>query len=65
MKGLEYAVYKGDSLVCIGTINECANYMDVLPKTVKFYLTPTYQKRLAKRKKARNYITVIKIDNED
>lgn len=65
MKKLEYAVYKGDSLICLGTINECAEYRGVLPKTVKFYLTPTYQKRLTKRKKARNYITVIKIEDED
>jgi mannitol/fructose-specific phosphotransferase system IIA component len=60
----EYAVYKGDSLIVIGTIKECAEHMGVLQKTVRYYLTPTYEKRLAKRKKARNYITVFKLDDE-
>lgn len=47
----EYAVYKGDNLICIGTAKECAVEMGVQPETIKFYTTPTYQKRLAKRKK--------------
>lgn len=62
---MEYAVYKGDSVVCIGTLNECAVYMGVLPETVRFYTTPTYQKRVAKRKNPRNYITVIKLEDDE
>jgi hypothetical protein len=58
-----FAVYKGDSLICIGTIKECAAQMGVQPDTVKFYTTPTYQKRLAKRKNPRNYLTVFEIDD--
>jgi hypothetical protein len=61
----EYVVYKGDSLICIGTIKECAAHMGVQPDTVKFYTTPTYQKRLAKRKNPRNYLTVFEIDDLD
>jgi hypothetical protein len=61
---VEYAVYKGDTFICMGTVNECAEHMNVLPETVKFYTTPTYAKRIAKRKNARNYITVIKLDDE-
>ena len=60
----EYAVYKGDSFICAGTINECAEYMGVLAKTIRFYTTPAYQRRIEKRKNARNYITVIKLDDE-
>ncbi|PFW97664.1 hypothetical protein COL29_02465 [Bacillus pseudomycoides] len=60
----EYVVYKGESLICIGTIQECAQQMGVLPKTVHFYLTPAYQRRLAKRKKARNYLTVTVLDED-
>jgi hypothetical protein len=61
----EYAVYKGESMICIGTIKECADHMGVLPETVKFYTTPTYKRRIEKRKNPRNYITVFKLDDEE
>ncbi|MED1403893.1 hypothetical protein P4U07_13835 [Bacillus mycoides] len=60
----EYVVYKGESLLCIGTIQECADYMGVLPATVRFYTTPSYQRKLAKRKKARNYLTVSVLEED-
>ena len=59
----EYAVYKGDTLLAIGTAVECAEELNVLPDTIKFYTTPTYQRRLAKRKNPRNYRVVIKLDD--
>lgn len=46
----EYAMYRGEDLLCIGTIREIAEELNVKVETVRFYLTPTYQKRLAKRK---------------
>ncbi|WP_410985306.1 hypothetical protein [Bacillus cereus] len=58
----EYAVYKGESLVYIRTIQECAQRMGVLPTTVRFYMTPAYQRRLAKRKNPRNYLTVTELE---
>jgi hypothetical protein len=64
MKLNEYAVYKGETLICIGTIKECAKHMGVLPETVKFYTTPSYQKRLSKRKNPRNYLTVTKLEDD-
>ncbi len=60
---MEVAVYKGDELICIGTVKECAEHMGVTPKTVRWYLTPTYEKRIAKRKRARNHITVVRLDD--
>ena len=67
MKLKEYAVYKGENLVCIGTAKECAAEMGVLPETIKFYTTPTYQKRLARRKKssAAGYLTVSKLEEDE
>ncbi|MBO1583032.1 hypothetical protein [Bacillus sp. XF8] len=65
MKQKEYVVYKGESLICIGTIKECAQHMGVLPETIYFYKTPAYQRRLAKRKKARNYITVTELEEDE
>lgn len=61
----EYAVYKGESLICIGTMMECAQHMGVLPETVYFYTTQAYQRRLAERKKARNYITVTELEEDE
>lgn len=61
----EYAVYKGESLVCIGTMQECARHMGVLPETVYFYTTQAYKRRLAKRKKAKNYLTVTELEDEE
>ncbi|OQR57868.1 hypothetical protein [Bacillus sp. CDB3] len=60
----EYVVYKGESLLCIGTIQECADYMGVLPETVRYYTTPAYQRKLAKRKRARNYLTVAVLEED-
>ncbi|MCU4966268.1 hypothetical protein ABWK26_22155 [Bacillus toyonensis] len=60
----EYAIYKGESLICIGTVLECAQHLGVLPKTVHFYKTPAYRKRVASRKKARNYLTVTALDED-
>ncbi|MGQ3542417.1 hypothetical protein [Bacillus cereus] len=60
----EYVVYKGESLLCIGTIQEYADYMGVLPATVRFYTKPAYQRRTANRKNARNYITITEIEED-
>lgn len=61
----EYVVYKGESLLCIGTIQECADYMGVLPATVRYYTTPAYQRKLTKRKKAKNYLTVTVLEEDE
>jgi hypothetical protein len=61
---MDYAVYKGEEIVCVGSLKECAERMGVKKETVKFYTTPTYRRRIAKRKRARNYITVIKLEEE-
>ncbi|MED2846550.1 hypothetical protein [Bacillus toyonensis] len=61
----EYVVYKGESFVCIGTAKECAQHMGVLPATVRFYTRPAYQRRIANRKNARNYITVTELEGEE
>ena len=45
MKNNYYAVYKGDKFLFLGTIKECANYLNVTEKTIIFYSTPTYRNR--------------------
>lgn len=61
----DYIMYKGESLIHIGTLDELAEVKGVQRKTIQFYLTPTYQRRIARRKNARNYITVEKLDDEE
>lgn len=59
----EVAVYRGDEMLCTGTVQECAKKMKVLPETIRFYTTPTYRKRLALRKNGRyqDQLIVVKI----
>lgn len=61
----EYVVYKGESFICIGTMQECAQHMGVLPETVYFYTTQAYQRRLDKRKNPRNYLTVTELEEDE
>ncbi|MBR3117790.1 MULTISPECIES: hypothetical protein [Bacillus cereus group] len=46
----EYAVYKGENLLCMGTAFECAEELKVQPDYIKWLTTPTAKRRLAKRK---------------
>lgn len=41
----EYALYKGEDLLAIGTIKEIADKMKVGIRTIYFYQTPTYKNR--------------------
>ncbi|MDR6794203.1 hypothetical protein J2W89_003373 [Pseudarthrobacter oxydans] len=61
----EVAVYKGDELLSIGSIAECAQELNVLPGTIAFYLTPAYERRLALRKNCRKPLRVVRVDDED
>lgn len=56
-KRKEYALYKGDKLVVIGTVKEIAKKLDVSEKTVFFFGSPTYKKRTTE-----NARRLIKID---
>lgn len=61
----EYAVYKGESLLCIGTARECAEELNVRPETIRWYTYPTYQRRLAKRKNPKNCLMVVKLEDDE
>ncbi|WP_375379805.1 hypothetical protein [Listeria booriae] len=45
MKSKEYALYRGDTLLQIGTAEELAKFKKVKRKTILFYATPSYRKR--------------------
>lgn len=49
----EYALYKGEDLLAIGTIPEIAKEMGVKKETMTYYKTQAYRNRL-KRRNAEN-----------
>lgn len=49
-KNVEYAIYKGDKFIDIGTAKELAEKCNVKPETIAYYSSPAYLKRLEKVK---------------
>jgi hypothetical protein len=47
-KNKVYAIYKGEECLGIGTIKELADQFNISQKTICFYRTPTYKKRVKK-----------------
>ena len=58
----EYAVYKGDDLIVMGTANECADFMGVSPDYIKWMTTPTGKRRLASRKNPNKATTAVLLE---
>lgn len=58
----EYALYKGDKLITLGTAEEIANYCGVSAKTIHFYKSPAYKKR-GLGEKSNNRLLLIDIEN--
>lgn len=57
----EYALYSGDEFIMIGTAEQLAERMGVKPETVKWYTTPTAERR---RKEPRKW-DVVNLDEVD
>ena len=45
----EYAVYKGDNIIAMGTLQECATKLNIKPESIMYYKTPTYIKRTTEK----------------
>ena len=60
----EYAVYRGDEFICLGTARECAAYLDVKISTIRFLSSPAHLKRIEKRKGSEDSLIAIKVDDE-
>ena len=58
----EYALYKGDKLLIIGTIDEIAKNQNVQKKTIYFYHSKTYLKR-RKTSHIGNYKILISLED--
>ncbi|TYS68674.1 hypothetical protein FZC76_06930 [Sutcliffiella horikoshii] len=59
-----YAVYKGDEFICVGTAKECADYMGVSEKSVRFLSSPTHKKRM-EASNGTDYKIAIALEDED
>lgn len=45
----DYALYKGDELLFVGTAKEIAEHFNISERTVRHYNTPTYRKRVSSK----------------
>lgn len=61
----EYAMYKGEELLHIGTLDEIAEAHGVKRDTIFYYSMPAYRRKREKTSKDGNYITVIKLDSDE
>ncbi|MPQ22191.1 hypothetical protein CKN82_11280 [Carnobacterium divergens] len=59
---MEYAVYKGDELLGIGTAKELSERLKVKVETIKFYSTASYQKRI--KKENHNRLISVKLEDD-
>ena len=53
-----YAMYKGEKCLASGTLYQLAQQLGIDIQTLRFYLTPTYRKRLKKSKNRRELIRI-------
>lgn len=58
----EYALYRGDEFITLGTREYLAEYLGVKPETITFWATPTHRKRIKNEDKC---LIVIKIEDDD
>lgn len=61
----EYALYKGDEIIGIGTAKELAEKLGIKPETIRWYATPSQEKRVAAAADPENQMIAVKIDEKD
>ena len=57
-----YAMYRGDTFITTGTLTEIAAYCGITYSTARFYLSPTYKRRV---KNAAKRLEVFLLDDDD
>ncbi len=58
---VQYAVYKGDVLLVMGTVKECAEALNVTEKYIRWLTSPAAKKRIKRRKKQKNVTTAVRV----
>lgn len=59
-KPSEYALYKGEQLVAIGTVREIAEERGVSEKSIRFYQSGVYKRR--SKSENNNRLNLIRLD---
>lgn len=59
----EYAVYKGEELLAIGTAKECAKKLGVTPKYIRWMTSPVAQRRIEKRNQPGKATTAVRLND--
>ncbi|GAB0167472.1 LuxR C-terminal-related transcriptional regulator [Lysinibacillus sp. CTST325] len=57
----EYALFKGEQMVAVGTVEEIAEERGVKPGTIKFYMSRVYQRRA--KSEVNNRLQLIKLED--
>lgn len=61
----EYALYKGEELLSIGTIEEIAQEVGSTVENIKYYNTNAYKRKISKRKRGRNHRVLVELESEE
>lgn len=65
MKLTEYALYKGDKFIDVGTIRELAKRTGINPNTLKYIAAPIHHKRVSGREIENDTLIAYKLESED
>ena len=60
-KRQEYALYRGDEFIDVGTIQEIAQRQNVTPQTIHYYKSPAYKRKF---KDDKNRKVLVKIERD-
>jgi hypothetical protein len=61
----EYAVYKGEKLLVMGTLRECAENLGLKPESIRFLSSSAYQKRMEAKNGKGDYKIAVRLDDGD
>ncbi|PIC72397.1 hypothetical protein CSV76_15230 [Sporosarcina sp. P17b] len=61
----EFALYKGEELLAIGTYVEIAKELKVQPRTIRYYGSSAYKRKIAKRKNPKSYREIVRLDGAE
>lgn len=59
---VEFAIYKGDTFLMIGTAEECAAELNVKPESIRWMASPSGIKRSKSRKDQSKALSVVRLD---
>ena len=60
----EYALYRGDELLGVGTVRTLAKELGYEQSYIKWLKTPTYKKRVAARKYSNRAMALVEIEDD-